>query len=71
MNTLKGEPTLGQIDDYNGNESPEKRRLVWGIIIGLILIGAIYAVVKSNISTPSDYVGTTQHPGIVNIKLGR
>ncbi|MCK5855758.1 MAG: hypothetical protein KAG56_11100 [Sulfurovaceae bacterium] len=68
MNTLKGEPTLGQIDDYNGNETPEKRRLVWGIIIGLILIGVIYTFVQSNASTPNDYVGTAEHPGIVNIK---
>lgn len=65
MNSLQGEPTLGQIDDYDGNETPEKRRLVWGIIIGLVLVGVIYTVVKSNFSTPSDYVGTEEHPGII------
>ncbi len=64
MNTLQGEPTLGQIDDYNGNETPEKRRLVWGIIIGLLIIGVIYSAVKYNFSTLSDYVGTAENPGI-------
>ena len=66
MNTLQGEPTLGQIDDYNGNETPEKRRLVWGVVIGLIAVAIIYAMVKSSFSTPNDYVGTEEHPGILN-----
>ena len=61
---LKGEPTLSQIDDYNGTATPEKKKLVRNIIIGLLVISTIYAVVKFNFSTPSDYVGTTEHPGI-------
>lgn len=61
---LEGEPTLGQIDDYNGTETPEKKKLVRNIIIGLLVVGAMYGVVKYNFSTPSDYVGTTEHPGI-------
>ena len=64
MNNLQGEPTLEQIDDYNGTESPEKRKLVRNIIIGLLLIGAIYSAVKYNFSIPSDYVGTAENPGI-------
>jgi hypothetical protein len=61
---LEGEPTLAQIDDYNGNESPEKKRLIRNIIIGLIVVSALYAVVKFNFSTPSDYIGTAENPGI-------
>jgi hypothetical protein len=68
MNSLQGEPTLGQIDDYNGTESPEKRKLVRNIIIGLLLVGAVYSAVKYNYSTPSDYVGTAEHPGITTDK---
>jgi len=61
---LEGEPSLGQIDDYNGTATPEKNRLVKIIIIGLIIVSAIYGVVKFNFSTPSDYVGTPENPGI-------
>jgi hypothetical protein len=61
---LEGEPTLGQIDDYNGTATPEKKRLVRNIIIGLLVVGAIYGMVKFNFSTPSDYVGTPEKPGI-------
>jgi hypothetical protein len=61
---LDNEPTLSQIDDYNGNESPEKRKLVRNIIIGLLVVGAIYAMIRYSFDTPSDYIGTPQNPGI-------
>jgi len=61
---FQGEPTLHQIDDYNGNETPEKRRLVRNIIIGLLFVGVAYASLKYAFSTPSDYIGTPQNPGI-------
>jgi len=61
---LEGEPTMGQIDDYDGNESPEKKQTVRLIIIGLLVMGMLYGLVKYNFSTPSDYVGTTENPGI-------
>lgn len=41
------EPTLDQIEDYNGNESAEKRITVNLIIAGLFLVGFIYAGVKN------------------------
>lgn len=41
------EPTLHAIEDYNGNESLEKRKTVNLIIAGLFLAGVIYAGVKS------------------------
>ena len=61
---LKGEPSLGQIDDYEGKETPEKRKLVRNIIIGLLVLSAVYGFVKFSFSTPSDYVGTPENPGI-------
>ena len=65
---LQGEPTMSQIDDYNGNESPEKRQLVRKIIIGLLVVSAIYGVIKFSFSTPSDYIGTPEHPGINTVR---
>ena len=65
---LEGEPSLDQIDDYNNSESPEKRRTVRLIIIGILVVGAIYTLVKYNFSTPSDYIGTEDNPGITTSK---
>ena len=61
---MQGEPSLEQIDDYNGNETPQKRKTVRLIIAGLLILSAIYGLVKYNFSTPSDYVGTPENPGI-------
>jgi len=61
---LEGEPTMAQIDDYNGNESPEKKQTVRLIIIGLLVLGMVYGLVKYNFSTANDYVGTPENPGI-------
>ncbi len=61
---MKGEPSLNQIDDYNNNESPEKRRTIWMVIIGLLILGAIYATVKYNFDSVDDYIGTPEKPGI-------
>ena len=61
---MQGEPSLEQIDDFNNNESPEKRRTVRLIIIGLIVLGVAYAFVRNSYSTPDNYVGTPQNPGI-------
>jgi len=61
---LEGEPTMSQIDDYNGQETPEKKKLVRNIIIGLLVVSAIYGIVKFSFSTPNDYIGTPEHPGI-------
>lgn len=61
MNT---EPSLDQIDDYNNNESKEKRTTVRLIVLSLLIIGAIYGVVKYNYNNVDDYVGTKEQPGI-------
>ena len=61
MNT---EPTLDQIDDYNDNESPKKRKTVRLIVLFLIVIGISYSIVKYNNSQTNDYIGTKENPGI-------
>jgi len=62
---LTGEPSLNQIDDYNNNETPEKRRTIRLIIVGLFLLSGIYGYLKFSNNTVSDYVGTQEKPGII------
>lgn len=37
------EPTLEKLDDYNGKESPEKRKTIWLVVLSALVIGAIFA----------------------------
>ncbi|MFY4750067.1 hypothetical protein ACOTWV_09155 [Aliarcobacter butzleri] len=41
MSKNKGEPTLEKIDDYNGNESKQKRNVIRLVIVLLLVFGAI------------------------------
>jgi hypothetical protein len=67
---LTNEPSMNEIDDYNNNESPEKRKTIHIIIVALLFIGLIsYALIKYNSSMPSDYVGTIEKPGIISTKV--
>jgi hypothetical protein len=61
---LDNEPTMSQIDDYNGNESKEKRSTITKVIILCLAVGAILAGLKLIYNNPSDYVGTPENPGI-------
>ena len=63
MSKNKGEPSLGKIDDYNGNESKQKRNTVRFVIIFCLLVGGVFAYLK-NSAIPSDYVGTQEQSGI-------
>ncbi len=65
---MQGEPSLEQIDDFNGNESPEKRRTIRLVIIGLIVVSIVYAFFKYTYSNPSEYIGTPENPGINTAK---
>jgi len=44
---LTGEPTNEQIDDYNNNESPEKKMTVRIIIAMLIFVGVVSYIALS------------------------
>ena len=61
---MKNEPTLDQIEDYNDQESPEKRKTVRLVVIFCIVVGIAYSIVKYNYSTESEYIGTKEQPGI-------
>ncbi len=59
----KGEPSLEKIDDYNGNESKQKRNTVRFVVIFCLIIGGIFAYLKTT-SVPTDYVGTQEQSDI-------
>jgi len=58
------EPTLEQIEDYNGQESNEKRLTIWVVVLSGLLIGAMYGIIASNTSI-SDVLVSTEQTGIV------
>lgn len=62
------EPSLEQIEDYNNNESPQKRKTVKIVIALCLIVGAIFAGIKYKYSSNDDYVGTPEKPGINTTK---
>jgi len=61
---LDNEPTLNKIEDYNNNESDEKRTIVKLVVLGLILVSIIYGIIKFSFNDVEEYVGTPANPGI-------
>jgi len=61
---LENEPTLDTIDDYNNQETPEKRKTIRLIIGGLFVFAIILSYIKISNDTVSDYIGTAENPGI-------
>lgn len=61
---IDNEPSMSKIDDYNGNESKEKRSTVNKVIILCLAVGAILVALKLAYNNPGDYVGTPENPGI-------
>jgi len=58
------EPSLDTIEDYNGQESNEKRLTVWIVVLSGLLIGAIYGIIASNTNV-SDVIAKNDQTGIV------
>ena len=44
------EPTLDTIEDYDGQESKEKRMTIWIVVLVGLLIGAVYGLIAANSS---------------------
>ena len=59
---LTNEPTMDTIDDYNNQESAQKRKSVRLIILGLVVFAAVLSYIKISNNTVSDYVGTQAGP---------
>ena len=49
------EPSLDKIDDYNGNESKQKRNTVRLVILFCLAVGVVIAYFKAN-AIQSDYI---------------
>ena len=61
---LINEPTMDTIDDYNNQETPQKRKNIRLIIVGLLIFAGILSYIKITNDTVSDYIGTANNPGI-------
>ena len=61
---MENEPSMEQIEDYNDNESPQKRRTVKLVVLFCIVVAATYGYFKFNYSSNDQYVGTQENPGI-------
>ena len=55
-----GEPSLEKIDDYNGNESKQKRNTVRFVVIFCLLVGGLFAYLKSTSVTPEPVINQEQ-----------
>lgn len=67
MSNFDNEPSLNKIDDYNGKESKQKRNTVRLIVLFCLLIGGIFAYLKTT-SLPNDYIGTPEQADISTSK---
>ena len=56
----KGEPSLEKIDDYNGNESKQKRNTVRFVVIFCLLVGGLFAYLKSTSVTSEPVINQEQ-----------
>ncbi len=59
---MNNEPTLEGIEDFDNKESSETKSIIKTVIIGLLIVGAVYAGVKiyfSNVSDSLDGVDST------------
>ena len=57
------EPMLDTIEDYNDQESKEKRMTVWIVILSGLIVGVVYGIINAN-SSVSDDLGVSHATGI-------
>ena len=63
MSKNKGEPSLEKIDDYNGNETKQKRNTVRLIVILILVFGAVLTYLQQPKSQESkEILEKTQIP---------
>lgn len=48
MSMKNSEPTLEEIEDYDGKESSQKRKTIWIVILSGLAIAIIYGVFNAN-----------------------
>lgn len=63
MSKNSGEPSLEKIDDYNGNESKEKRNIIRLIVVLLLVFGAVLTYLKQpKVQEAKEVVEKTEIP---------
>lgn len=52
------EPSLENIEDYHGNESNEKRKVVYFVVACLLAIGLGYTLIKNSVDSnmPNSFI---------------
>jgi len=65
---MTNEPTLEQIEDYNNQESKEKRKIVRMVILSILVMSAVYGFIKFQYNSVDDYIGTPSQPGLSAFK---
>ena len=61
---MQKEPSMDQIEDYNGKESKEKKNTVRLVVLFCIVVGIGYAIARFNYTNDKEYVGTPEKPGL-------
>lgn len=61
------EPTLESIEDYDTLKGP-KKRVVWIVILGGLLVGAIFVAAKSYYGSVNDSIPVQDAIGKVPVK---
>ncbi len=70
MPKFDDEPSMEDIEDFDGKESQEKSNTIRLVIVLILIVGAIYTYFKYANDTVDDYVGTPEKPGI-DVTKGR
>lgn len=50
MKMMQSEPTLEELEDYNGQESREKKMVIWGVVVLCLIVGGIYTYFRTQSS---------------------
>ena len=61
---MNNEPTLEGIEDFDNHESSETRSIIKAVIVGLLILGAVYTGVKMYFSDVSDRLDTADNTAV-------
>jgi hypothetical protein len=61
---MNNEPTLEGIEDFDNNESSQKRSMVKKVVVALLIVGAFYTAAKIYFSNVSDAIDTKNVPAV-------
>ncbi len=53
---MNSEPSLEQLDDFDGNESTQKRQTILKVIAFILFVGSLYAIARYQFNTVDDEI---------------